>query len=244
MVLIDVVNQYVDSVKFWEFVKQEGWEVELYVVCSNVLNFFCLFIVLFKLILLVVVCKVEKFFNIVLLIWIDMQILFVGGYGINVYEYLMMCVDLKLIEKLVEVNKELLVLVLEVLVLQCLVEFKLSEVKVESLVEVFCNIDDFMKVDLCIVCIVNVEYVEGVDKLVCLMLDVGNDEICNVFVGIKVVYDLVQLIGWLIVMVVNLVLCKMKFGLLEGMVFVVFDMVGKILGIFLLLLDLGVQFGM
>ncbi|NTV69994.1 MAG: methionine--tRNA ligase [Azonexaceae bacterium] len=244
MALTDAANQYVDSVKPWELAKQEGKEVELHAACTNALNLFRLLTVLLKPILPVVAGKVEKFLNIAPLAWTDTQSLLAAGHGINTYEHLMTRVDPKLIEKLVAANKETLAPTQEQQSPQRHAEHQQNEVKAESPWEPFCNIDDFMKVDLRIARIANAEHVDGADKLVRLTLEIGNDETRNVFAGIKAAYDPAQLIGRLTVMVANLAPRKMKFGLSEGMVLAASDTEGKNPGIFLLSPDSGAQPGM
>ena len=251
MALTDIANQYVDSVKPWELAKQEGKDVELHAACSNALNLFRLLTVLLKPILPVVAGKVEKFMNIAPLTWSDTQGLLAAGHAINAYEHLMTRVDPKLIEKLVEANKESLAPAVNPENSQKSAEspqrhaqHQQNEVKAESPWEPFCNIDDFMKVDLRIARIANAEHVEGADKLVRLTLDIGNNETRNVFAGIKSAYDPAQLIGRLTVMVANLAPRKMKFGMSEGMVLAASDTTGTTPGIFLLSPDSGAQPGM
>ena len=244
MLLTDAANQYVDSVKPWELAKQEGKEVELHVACSNALNLFRLLTVMLKPILPVLAARVETFLHIAPLNWSDAQSLLAAGHGINAYEHLMTRVDTKLIEKLVEANKESLAPTPEQISPQRHAEHQQKEIQPESPWEPFCNIDDFMKVDLRIVRIANAEHVEGADKLVRLTLDVGNNETRNVFAGIKSAYDPAQLIGRLTVMVANLAPRKMKFGMSEGMVLAASDTEGKSPGIFLLAPDSGAQPGM
>jgi len=248
MALTDGANQYVDSVKPWELAKQEGKEVELHAACTNALNLFRLLTVLLKPILPVVAGKVEQFMNLAPLTWNDTQSLLAGGHAINAYEHLMTRVDPKLIEKLVEANKESLAPAAEAPKQaesqQRHAQHQQNEVKAESPWEPFCNIDDFMKVDLRIARIANAEHVEGADKLVRLTLDIGNNETRNVFAGIKSAYDPAQLVGRLTVMVANLAPRKMKFGLSEGMVLAASDTEGKTPGIFLLSPDSGAQPGM
>ena len=248
MALTDGANQYVDSVKPWELAKQEGKEVELHAACSNSLNLFRLLTVLLKPILPVVAGKVEQFMNIAPLAWSDARTLLAGGHAINAYAHLMTRVDPKLIEQLVEANRESLAPAGEAPKQaesqQRHAQHQQNEVKAESPWEPFCNIDDFMKVDLRIARIANAEHVEGADKLVRLTLDLGNNETRNVFAGIKAAYDPAQLVGRLTVMVANLAPRKMKFGLSEGMVLAASDTEGKTPGIFLLAPDSGAQPGM
>ena len=243
MLLADAANQYVDSVKPWELAKQEGKESELHAACSNALNLFRLLTVLLKPILPVVAAKVEKFLNTAPLVWNDSKSLLAAGHAINAYEHLMTRVDPKLIEKLVEANRESLAPAPEAQSPQRHAEHQQKEIKPEVAGDL-CTIDDFMKVDLRIARIANAEHVDGADKLVRLTLDVGEERTRNVFAGIKAAYDPAQLVGRLTVMVANLAPRKMKFGLSEGMVLAASDADGKTPGIFLLAPDAGAQPGM
>ena len=86
------------------------------------------------------------------------------------------------------------------------------------------TIDDFSKIDLRIVKIVNCEQVEGSTKLLRLTLDAGEKDangqsrLRNVFSGIASAYQPEDLKGKLTVLVANLAPRKMKFGVSEGMV--------------------------
>ncbi|MGE5945794.1 MAG: methionine--tRNA ligase subunit beta, partial [Betaproteobacteria bacterium] len=244
MALTDAANQYVDSVKPWELAKQEGKEVDLHAACSNALNLFRLLTVLLKPILPVVAAKVEKFLNIAPLTWNDTQHLLAAGHAINAYEHLMTRVDPKLIEKLLEANRESLAPAPEQQSPQRHAEHQQHEANAEAKSGDLCTIDDFMKVDLRVALIANAEHVEGADKLVRLTLDIGDGRTRNVFAGIKAAYDPAQLVGRLTVMVANLAPRKMKFGLSEGMVLAASDSAGKVPGLFLLSPDSGAQPGM
>jgi methionyl-tRNA synthetase len=80
------------------------------------------------------------------------------------------------------------------------------------------GIEDFQKIDLRVVKIVDAKNVEGAGKLLQLTLDLGNGVTRNVFSGIKSTYKPEDLIGKMTVMVANLAPRKMKFGVSEGMV--------------------------
>jgi methionyl-tRNA synthetase len=101
-----------------------------------------------------------------------------------------------------------------------------------------------MSVDLRIARISEANQVEGADKLVRLLLDIGPLGTRQVFAGIKSAYDPATLVGRLTVMVANLAPRKMKFGLSEGMVLAASDPDGQVPGIFLLSPDSGAQPGM
>ena len=83
--------------------------------------------------------------------------------------------------------------------------------------------DDFAKVDLRIAEIVTAEHVEGADKLLKLVLNLGKDKLGQditrtVFSGIKSAYEPDKLVGMFTVVVANLKPRKMKFGMSEGMI--------------------------
>jgi methionyl-tRNA synthetase len=80
------------------------------------------------------------------------------------------------------------------------------------------DIKDFSKLDLRIARIVECSEVEGSDKLLRLMLDLGEGRLRQVFSGIKSAYKPEDLQGQLTVVVANLAPRKMRFGVSEGMV--------------------------
>jgi methionyl-tRNA synthetase len=79
------------------------------------------------------------------------------------------------------------------------------------------SIDDFAKVDLRIARIVEAAPVEGADKLLRLVVDLGTER-RTVFAGIRQAYAPEALVGRLTVVVANLAPRKMRFGTSEGMV--------------------------
>tara|TARA_X000000950_G_scaffold288905_1_gene408250 strand:- start:6344 stop:6676 length:333 start_codon:yes stop_codon:yes gene_type:complete len=80
------------------------------------------------------------------------------------------------------------------------------------------NIEDFVKVDLRIAKVKQALEVPEADKLVQLILDVGELGEKKVFAGIKKAYDLEELSDKLVVLVNNLAPRKMSFGVSEGMI--------------------------
>jgi methionyl-tRNA synthetase len=117
------------------------------------------------------------------------------------------------------------------------------EADTESDEDMSISIDDFTKVDLRVVRILEAEHVEGADKLLRLVLalDESGEETRQVFAGIKAAYDPSTLVGRLTVMVANLAPRKMRFGMSEGMVLAASDDEG---GPFLLSPDDGARPGM
>jgi methionyl-tRNA synthetase len=79
------------------------------------------------------------------------------------------------------------------------------------------SIDDFLRVDLRVAKVLNAELVAGADKLLKLVLDLGELGTRCVFAGIRAAYEPASLVGRLIVVVANLEPRKMRFGVSEGM---------------------------
>ncbi|RPJ34748.1 MAG: methionine--tRNA ligase subunit beta, partial [Planctomycetaceae bacterium] len=79
------------------------------------------------------------------------------------------------------------------------------------------TIDDFAKLDLRIARIVSAEPVQGANKLLRLVLDVGTIQ-KTVMAGIAQAYKPEDLAGRLVVFFANLKPRQMKFGLSEGMI--------------------------
>ncbi|QLG87507.1 methionine--tRNA ligase [Chitinibacter bivalviorum] len=210
MALTDEVNQFVDQNKPWEMAKQEGQEANLQRVCSILINAFRLLTIYLKPVLPKLSNDVEAFLNIPPLQWADAQNLLLD-HSINAYNHLMVRIDPKNIEAMVEENKQSLAPIEAPAAAKAAPSFEIAPIA-ET-----CSIDDFMKVDLRIALIANAQHVEGAEKLLQLTLDLGN-ETRNVFAGIKSAYKPEDLIGKHTVMVANLAPRKMKFGMSEGMV--------------------------
>ena len=66
--------------------------------------------------------------------------------------------------------------------------------------------------------VLSAECVEGADKLLRLLLDIGEPKPRQVFAGIRKAYDPAALVGRQVVMVANLAPRKMRFGVSEGMI--------------------------
>ncbi|GHT92704.1 methionine--tRNA ligase [Betaproteobacteria bacterium] len=242
MALADHANQYVDRVKPWELAKQAGKETELHLACSNSLNLFRLLTALLKPVLPDVAAKAEAFLNIAPLEWADAVKLLPAGHRINAYSHLMIRIDPKQVTALVEANKESMAQTAAVAKTDAASAKPAAAENTSKSATL--SIDDFMKVDLRVARIVEASHVEGADKLVRLLLDIGEEKPRQVFAGIKSAYDPAALQGRLTVMVANLAPRKMKFGVSEGMVLAASDETGKTGGLYLLSPDSGATVGM
>jgi glutaminyl-tRNA synthetase len=82
------------------------------------------------------------------------------------------------------------------------------------------SIDDLGKVDLRVGLVKSAELVEGADKLLKLMVDLGEGRLRQIFTGLRGSYpDPAALVDRKVMVVVNLKPRQMKFGLSEGMIF-------------------------
>ena len=81
------------------------------------------------------------------------------------------------------------------------------------------TIDDFARADLRVGVVREGHLVEGADKLIRLMIDLGEGRLRQVFAGIRAAYpDPARLVGTKVIVVANLKPRQMKWGLSEGMV--------------------------
>ncbi len=204
MKLADLANQYIDEKRPWVVAKEAGREAELHAICSMGLNLFKVLIGYLRPILPGTAEKAEAFLKIAPQRWAEIGDPLLD-HPIEKFKPLMTRVDPKKVEAMVEASKE---------------DMAAKPQKPAPAEERAATIDydDFAKVDLRIARIEKAERVEGADKLLRLILDLGGEK-RNVFAGIKAAYpEPEKLEGRLTVMVANLAPRKMKFGISEGMV--------------------------
>ncbi|MCP5244397.1 MAG: methionine--tRNA ligase [Burkholderiales bacterium] len=216
----DEANEIIHELAPWEIAKNTDRNAELQRVCSLGIQLFYLLARYLKPILPETIRQVEGFLNCQPLTWPRLvenepvsQLLLPPGHVINAYQHLMTRIDSKLIDALVEANKQNL----SADQAGAAKTNANSQQKTIAPIAETISIDDFSKIDLRVARIVNAEHVEGANKLLKLTLDIGSGQ-RTVFAGIKSAYSPEQLKGRLTVMVANLAPRKMKFGLSEGMV--------------------------
>jgi methionine--tRNA ligase beta chain len=96
---------------------------------------------------------------------------------------------------------------------------KKKEGKKKEKKEDLIKIDDFARLDLRVGTVKEASLVEGADKLLRLMVDIGEEKPRQIFSGIRSSYpDPAALVGKQVMVLANLKPRKMKFGLSEGMV--------------------------
>ncbi|MEL7310943.1 MAG: methionine--tRNA ligase [Pseudomonadota bacterium] len=221
MRLADLANQYIDTHKPWVLAKSEDSRAEVQPVCTQGLNCFRALAIYLAPVLPEIADKTRTLFGETAWSWQSAAAPVVGA-SIVPFQPMLSRVDGKQVTALVEASTE---------------QAEPEKPALELAPEI--DINAFMSVDLRIAKIVEAEQVDGADKLLRMVLDLGGEQ-RQVFSGIKSAYDPKDLVGRLTVMVANLKPRKMRFGLSQGMVLAAGD--GS--GIYLLSPDSGATPGM
>ncbi|ERK09807.1 Methionyl-tRNA synthetase [Serratia fonticola AU-P3(3)] len=229
MALADLANRYVDEQAPWVVAKEEGRDADLQAICSMGINLFRVLMTYLKPVLPALTERAEAFLN-GELSWdgIEQPLL---GHQVSTFKALFNRIDLDKVNEMVNASKE------DLAASQKVVSGPLADDPIQDTI----SFDDFAKVDMRIALIKSAEFVEGSDKLLKLLLDLGGES-RQIFSGIRSAYpDPSLLEGRLTIMVANLAPRKMRFGVSEGMVMAA-GPGGK--EIFLLSPDSGAQPGM
>ena len=211
MELADRVNEYVDAEKPWEQAKDPAKAADLQRTASVALEAFRLLTLYLKPILPHTAERVEAFLHCGEQTWSTVNQPLSSANPIEKYQHLMGRVDLK---------KHLDALIPGTKTAAPAAEEKKGEANLPGgeAIAPICTIDDFVKTDLRVAKVVECTTVEGSDKLLRLMLDVGEGRIRQVFSGIRAFYKPEDIVGKLVIMIANLAPRKMRFGVSEGMV--------------------------
>lgn len=207
MALADVVNEYVDANKPWELARQEGQEIRLQQVCSELINAFRILTVYMSPVLPKLAAEAAAFLNVAPLSWADSTTLLPGGHHINAYQHLMHRVEQKQIDDLIAANQQ------NIQAVEAAAETKYEPVADTA------SFDDFMKIDMRVAKVLTCEKVEGSSKLLKFQLDLGFEQ-RTIFSGIAASYpEPEKLAGRMVIVVANFAPRKMaKFGMSEGMI--------------------------
>jgi methionyl-tRNA synthetase len=229
MALADRANQYVDAHKPWQMAKRDDGRDEVVAVCTQALNLFRVLTTWLSPVIPSIAGRAGEFLDADLSDWATLEKPLLD-HRIATFSPLARRVESRQIEALLADARESLS--------ASDPPAEPSRPALELAPEI--TIDAFSAVDLRVARIVEAGYVEGADKLLKLVLDLGG-ETRQVFAGIRAAYDPSALEGRLTVMVANLKPRKMRFGVSEGMVLAAGGEDG---GPFLLAPDSGAQAGM
>ena len=221
----DRANQYVDRVAPWSLQKdpQKGREVQD--ACTVGLNLFRQLAIYLAPVLPRLAQQTSELLGDPIRDWKQSQTPLVGT-PVGKFEHMMVRVRREQVEAMIQASQEIDLSkgkkespVSEVPASTPLENQDSAEpLAAEPLVADIISIDEFTKVDLRIARIVAAEDVVEAKKLLKLTLSLGGDSRRTVFAGIKSAFRPEQLVGRLVVCVVNLAPRQMKFGLSEGMV--------------------------
>jgi len=253
MLMADDANGDIQKLAPWTMAKDPARANELHQVCTSFLNAFRQLTIYLKPVLPKLAAKAETFLNVPPLVWADAQKPLLD-HTINVYEPLAQRIEPKAIDAmLAEEAPASTPPSPETAGAKGRVKDAQAQAKPASPApsspallpegegSKTISIDDFSKVELRVARIESADHVDGADKLLRLVLDLGELGKRQVFAGIKSAYAPEKLVGRLTVCVANLAPRKMKFGLSEGMVLAASTEGGAP---FLLMPDDGAQPGM
>jgi len=229
MALADKVNEYIAIKEPWQLVKDESKQQEVQDICSLGINMFRTLMIYLKPVLPVLAESTAKFLNDELN-WEGHKAL-LTDHKINKFKALLQRVDMDKVNAMTDASKDNLVAKTEEPVKKSskkkpkkaeIIKELTGDQLIDDPISPEIQFDDFAKIDLRIVKIINAEHVEKADKLLRLTLALDskaeNGETRQVFAGIKSAYQPEDLIGKHTVMVANLAPRKMRFGMSEGMV--------------------------
>lgn len=218
MELADQANTYVEQAQPWNLRKDETKADELQEVCTVALNLFRQLVIYLKPVLPKLATQTEELLGQPLDHW-DLSQTPLTGTPVSKFKHMLQRVDRKDVDAMIEESKDEAEQPTEEQPAEDQPTSTDSNQPLldEPLTEQ-CTYEDFMKVDLRVVRVVNAEHVEGARKLLKLTLSLGGDEQRTVFAGIKQAYQPEELIGRMAVMVANLAPREMTFGTSEGMI--------------------------
>lgn len=205
MALADEANRYIDEKAPWVVAKQEGQDAQLQAICTMGINLFRVLMTYLKPILPSLTERSEAFLQ-TELTWDGLSKPLLGC-EITQFKALFNRIDMDKADAMVEASKSTIAPVTQV-------TGPLADFPIQDTIK----FDDFAKIDMRIAEIKQADFVEGSDKLLRLILDLGG-ETRQVFSGIRSAYPSPKVLeGRLTVMVANLAPRKMRFGMSEGMV--------------------------
>ena len=212
--LADKANPFVEERAPWELKKDSDKAQELQDVCTVALNLFRQLTIYLAPVLPDLAAKCGQLLNDPIVLWEQSQTPLVGG-SISKFQHMLQRVDPKKIQAMIDESTE-----------EAQGTDKVSSdqwddsgaaLAAEPLADEI-TFDDFSKLDLRVVRIIEANEVPEARKLIQLTLSLGGGETRRVFAGIKAAYQPSDLVGKLVIMVANLAPRKMKFGVSEGMI--------------------------
>ncbi|MHC4556484.1 MAG: methionine--tRNA ligase [Planctomycetota bacterium] len=207
--LADEANRYVEQNQPWVTINTDPEKTRT--TLTGIINAVRILTIYLKPILPKYADKVEKFLNVDKLCFSDTETV-LANHRINDFERLVERIDEKQVNAMIQESKEGS--------RKAESQTQSPQPTAASPAEPFkpeCTIEDFAKIDLRIAKVITAELVEGADKLLRLVLDVGGPK-KTVLAAIATAYKPEELTGKVVVYFANLKPRQMRFGLSEGMI--------------------------
>jgi methionyl-tRNA synthetase len=199
--LADEANRYIEQNQPWVMIKNEPEKTRT--VLTAVINAVRVLTIYLKPILPRFAGKIQKFLNVEALELANLESV-LENHRINTFERLFERVEEEQVNAMMEESRDV----------------QNDQPKTIPAAEPFkpeCTIEDFAKIDLRIAKVIKSEKVEGADRLLRLVLDVGGIQ-KTVMAAIATAYQPEDLTDKIVVFFANLKPRQMKFGLSEGMI--------------------------
>jgi methionyl-tRNA synthetase len=217
MAQADIINEYIAKKEPWLLAKDPNNQQLVLDICSLAINIFRVLMIYLKPILPEMAKATESFLN-EKIDWSSLSSPLLG-HKINKFKPLMQRVDQSQIKSMIENNNQAITTHdSKKKKVSKNMDSKITE-EVSTLEPIVDEIqfDDFMSIDLRVGLITKAEYVDGADKLLSLVIDIGI-ETRHILSGIRSFHEPQNLVGKMTVIVANLAPRKMRFGVSEGMV--------------------------
>ncbi|AFP84415.1 methionine--tRNA ligase [secondary endosymbiont of Ctenarytaina eucalypti] len=210
MSLADLANCYIHEQAPWAVAKQRHREEDLQAICSMGLQLFRVLMTYLKPVLPSLAARAEAFLDLPLT-WSALSTPLVS-HRISPFKTLFSRIELAQVEAVMEASRRKVTGMVAPATAP-----KESSQPVPPIADII-ELNDFAKIDIRVALIKSAEHVQGSDKLLKLMLNLGHSD-CQVFSGIRDAYpDPKVLEGRLTIIVANLAPRKMRFGISEGMI--------------------------
>ena len=198
MALADRANLYIDRHKPWLAAKDAARASEVQAVCTQGLNLFRVLMTFLKPVMPAMAQRAEAFLDAPVARWRDIDAPVVAT-TIRQYEPLATRIDAAQVSRLVETP----------------MTGKQDAPAAAQPIEI--SAEEFARIDLRIGRIESASVVEGADRLLQLVVDIGDGR-RTIFAGIRGHYEPVRLVGRHVIVVANLKARKLRFGVSQGMV--------------------------
>ncbi len=211
MALADRVNQWLDQEKPWSLAKTDPNNPHIQEVCSISLECFRQLITYLAPVVPQLARASADFLNIQDLSW-DARLTPLGDHKLNPFKPLFQRIEQKQVDAIIDASRDNLIATAEPAAVQ-------SNAAPVDTIQNQIDIDTFRKLDLRVATITTAEKVQGADKLLRLIVDLGEDTPRQIFAGIRQAYENPEvLVGTSVVVVANLAPRTMSFGVSEGMI--------------------------